>query len=84
MPQSGARRVPSRRRRKARAHGGEKLSDKIPPQVQEKLDEKGVNIDLDSITPEQLEEIFAMVAEEGPMKIVEVDEENERVEVFFE
>ncbi len=63
---------------------GAKFSGKIPQSVQEKLQEKGVNIDFDSITSEQLEEIFSSLNEEGPLKLVEVDDENERVEVYFE
>jgi len=63
---------------------GAKFSDKVPAQVQAKLQEKGVNLDLDGLTPEQLEEIFASLTQEGPLKLVEVDEEHEKVEVFLE
>lgn len=63
---------------------GAKFSGKIPQSVQDKLQEKGVNIDFDSITSDKLEEIFSSLSEEGPLKLVEVDDDNERVEVYFE
>ena len=63
---------------------GAKFSGKMPESVQAKLGEKGVNLNFDSLTPEQLEELFATLTEDGPLKLVEVDDKNERVEVYFD
>ncbi|RKZ30231.1 hypothetical protein DRQ33_08060 [bacterium] len=63
---------------------GVKFSDKIPPSVQATLEEKGISAQIDSLTPEQLDELLNELTDNGPLKLVEVDEENERVEIFIE
>ncbi len=60
---------------------GVKFSDKFPSSVKEKLEEHGVSEGLDSLSPEQIEEIFAELTKNGPLNLVEVDDDDDRVEI---
>jgi len=63
---------------------GVKMGSIIPNDAKKKLDlkfgEKGINLDLDHIDPENIEELIEALGELS----VEVDEENEKVRVFCE
>ncbi|MCD6530881.1 hypothetical protein J7K99_00370 [bacterium] len=71
---------------KALSKLGVKFMDKVPDRVREKLEEQGVDFDLNSITPEQIDELTNSLTSEGPLKLVDVDdtEEGEKVEIMIE
>jgi hypothetical protein len=62
---------------------GAKFSMKLPEEARQKMGEKGIDLsDLKDL--EKLEQLVDSLAEEGPFKLVDVEEENEKVEVFIE
>ena len=62
---------------------GARFSMKLPEEARLKMEEKGIDLsDLRDI--EKLELLVDSLAEEGPFKLVDVEEEDERVEVFIE
>ncbi len=71
---------------KALSKLGVKFMDKVPDRVREKLEQQGVDFDLNSITPEQIDELTNSLTSEGPLKLVDVDdtEEGEKVEIVIE
>ena len=63
---------------------GMKFSDKIPKSVQDKLGEKGIPLDFDNLSAEQIEEIFDELSANGPLHLVDVDDDEDKVEIVLE
>jgi len=62
---------------------GAKFNMRLPENARREMAEKGIDIsDLKDL--EQLEKIIDSLTTEGPFKFVDVEEENEKVEVFIE
>lgn len=64
-----------------------KLGGNIPENVRLKLEEKGISLD-ENISAEQLSMVVDSLTEQGPLKLVEVENDDEdakqRVEVYIE
>ena len=65
---------------------GVKFMNMVPDRVRERMEEQGVDFDLNSITPEQIDELTNSLTGEGPLKLVDVEdtEEGEKVEIVIE
>lgn len=65
---------------------GMKFSGAIPDKVQEKLAEKGINMNLEDMDADSVAEIIDEISNFGPLDLVEVDEKDTktRVEVKLE
>ena len=65
---------------------GGKLTDKIPNSVRERLEQQGIPLNIDVLTPEQVDQLMSALTEEGPLKLVDVDDEEsgEKVEITIE
>ena len=62
---------------------GAKFSMKLPEEARREMSDKGIDLsDLKDL--EKLESLIDNLADEGPFKLVDVEEDNERVEVFLE
>jgi hypothetical protein len=62
---------------------GAKFSMNLPEEARSKMMDKGIDLsDLKDL--EKLEALVDSLADEGPFKLVDVEEEDERVEVFLE
>ncbi len=62
---------------------GGKFAISMPDKAKEKLKEKGIDLSsLDAL--DKVEELLGELAEEGPFKLVDVEEGKERVEVYLE
>ncbi len=63
---------------------GTKFSGNIPEPVTRELSEKGIHVNFNDMSPEQLEELFSELTKFGPTKLVDVDEGQEHVEITIE
>ena len=62
---------------------GAKFNITLPEEAKRTMHEKGVDLsDLKDL--EKLEEVIDSLASQGPFKLVDVEEENEKVEVYIE
>jgi hypothetical protein len=62
---------------------GARFSMKLPEEARRRMQEKGIDIS-DMKDLEKLELLVDSLAEEGPFKLVDVEEDDEKVEVFIE
>ncbi|HHH80731.1 MAG TPA: hypothetical protein ENL24_01840 [candidate division Zixibacteria bacterium] len=63
---------------------GMKFSGKIPKSVTEKLQEKGINIDLENIDSLDIDELIKEISSYGPLHIVDIEDGENKVEVIIE
>jgi hypothetical protein len=56
----------------------------MPNKLSEQLKEKGINFDLENMDAKDLEQLIDSLTQNGPLKIVEVNDKNQRVEIFVE
>ena len=69
---------------KVLAKMGMKFSGKIPKSVTEKLQEKGINIDLENIDSLDIDELIKEISSYGPLHIVDIEDGENKVEILIE
>ncbi len=65
---------------------GVKFMNIMPERVRERMEEQGVDFDFNSITPEQIDELMNSLTSEGPLRLVDIEdqEDGDKVEIVVE